>query len=960
MSRRRHRDTESSAKDSSAFARTPWTRSALCAALGVLSLLSLPGCGGGGGGAGPSGAGQGLVLVSFMQAGLDNVQLSRVLEFRFSEPVNVLTINNASLQIREGNAFGLTVPGRFTFSASGSTVFFEPRLPGLCDLSDGGFKPGTKYRVQLVGNPEEFAIKNTQGQSLNSTQTFEFQTRPEDDPNLFLDLIPSQVPMITSTSPANGTAAAPVQAGNEVVLYISENLDPCTVGPHSVSFQMVELGNPGTFLQAPNLRNSGFAFGASTADQLPNDPFSWGAAGTTTVSPAQTIPATIVLQQTRSETTIRIKPSFGRFPENALIVVQLTFEIEDYGGAPLAAYSMSFTTENLPQQFGQYDLLNQGETTYDEALTTADVNTARSPSKAQGYLLFAGDGDNGAVLTQPSKPGANIVDCSADRQPNDGTKDDFDAAGDITLDTGATNVCNNTTDGSRAVVFEYASFRIRGNATVRIMGVNPAILLVQGDVIVDPGGRLLVRGDNNGGTPQGRGGNSTCSTCTTGTTGGTGVAGGGRGGNGPDAGTGARRVGGDGTQGYFHNALGVDPSVGTTTGPGSGQGQTSSHWTTQTNLNRHAPGGGGGGHASAGAPGDNNGTGTSPCSVDLPVEGTGGVAYGAPNGRMLTPEAGSGGGAGGEVRAFSGTAGQSAGGAGGAGGGFLDITSSGNIIVQGTIDAAGSAGGNGMGSPFNPNYTFQPGTGGGGGGSGGGIRLLTPNAITLGSGATVTAAGGNGGVGGQTNTAPLPTVNNGGVGGAGRVVMEDGDSVIAGLGGATVVPGEGSPGFYRGTFDATRFQGGGLAPQGVTVPFPAGPFNPAFLSPIQSYGSQTDFVAGVPVTGTRGIGKTSILVEVRGYQILSDGSPDLGSATGWYTVGHFRDSGTPNQPTWFEQQPPGGDVTVPAGNVGLGIANLNAREFIQVRLTFFLPSAAKPTDPGPFVDNWIIRFSHDQ
>lgn len=929
----------------------------LCLAVGALGA----GCGGAGGGSGPSGAGQGLVLVSFLQGGLDNVELSRVLEFRFSEPVNPLTVSNASIQIREGDAFGVTVKGRFTFSPSGSTVFFEPQLPGLCDLSDAGFKPGTVYRVQLVGHPEEFAIKNTQGQSLDRTQTFEFRTRSEDDPNLFLDLLPAQAPAITQTSPANGDQAVAVQAGNEVALFFSENLDPCTVGPHTITFHMAEIGDPGTFFPAPGGRDSGFVSGGSTADQTPGDPLTWGASGTTTVSPLQAVPATITLDQTRDQTVVRIRPLFGRFPENALLVVQVSFGVEDFGGSPLAAFAMSFTTENLPPQAGQYDLLNQGETAYDTSVTTADVNTARAPSKVQGFLLFAGDGDNGAVLTQPSKPGVNPADCLADRQPNDGSKDDFDATSDVTLDSGATNLCANTTDGSRAVIYEFASFRIRGSSTVRLVGVNPVIILVQGDVVIDPGGRLLARGDNQGGAPQGRGQNSPCATCTSGSTGGTGVAGGGRGGDGPNAGATARRVGGDGTQGYFHGVGGVDASVGTTTGPGTGQGQTSSHWLTQTNLNRHAPGGGGGGHATGGAAGDNNGTGSSPLSVDLPVEGGGGGTYGATNGRMLTPEAGSGGGAGGEVRAFTGTVAQSAGGAGGAGGGFVDITSSGNIIVQGTIDAAGSQGGNGMTSPFNPNYTFEPGTGGGGGGSGGGIRLLTPNSITLGGGATLTAAGGAGGVGGQTNVAPFPTVNNGGVGGLGRIVLEDGDSIITGLAGATVIPGEGSTGFYRGPFDATRFQGGGLTPQGVTVPFSAGPFNPAYLTPVQNYGVATDFLAGIPVTGTRGIGLTSILVEARGFEILPDGTADLGSATGWFTVGHFRDSGTPAQPTWFAgQQPPPADVLPPGDNVGVGIANLDGCEFLQVRITFYLPSGAKPADAGPFVDNWIIRFTYDQ
>ena len=64
------------------------------------------------------------------------------------------------------------------------------------------------------------------------------------------------------------------------------------------------------------------------------------------------------------------------------------------------------------------------------------------------------------------------------------------------LDTGSTRTnCVNGTDGSHAVVWEFASFRIRPGVTVRILGLNPAILLVHGDVLIESGGRLLVRGN---------------------------------------------------------------------------------------------------------------------------------------------------------------------------------------------------------------------------------------------------------------------------------------------------------------------------------------------------------------------------------------------------------------------------------------------------------------------------------
>lgn len=918
---------------------------------GVLALSAVlaaaPSCGGASGGAGPSGAGQGLVLVSFVQNGLDNVSLNTRLEFRFSEPVNALTVSNASIQIREGNAFGLTVFGQFL--VQGSTVWFEPVLPGLCDLSDSGFLPGTKYRVQLVGHPEEFAIKNTQGQSLNTTQSFEFTTRDEQDPGKFIDQIPGAQPLVVQTSPANGEQAVTVEQGNQVVLTMSENLDPCTVDPTSVRFHIYQFGDPTGGVLAPNGNPSGFYFGGSTADQNPGDPYDWGASVSTTLPQPQRILASIDLVQSFQGTLIVLTPDFGEFPDNCLIVVELSFAIEDFGGAPLVPFVMSFTTENLPAVSGSYRLEVAGETPFDTETSTADINSARAPSKVQGYMLFAGDGDNGGVLTSPAKPETPASLCSLDRQANDGIKDIFDppSPSNVLLDTGSTNTCLNDTDGSTAVIWEFASFRIRNGVNVRIVGVNPAIILVQGAILIENGGVLRVTGDNAGGAPNSRGGNgenTNSSTSPSAALGGVGVAGGGNGGNSKTVGGGT--YGDDGRSGF-----GSPSGQGALGGVGAGQGNTAANKTSFSGGGTSASGGGGG-HSLAGTAGTAL-LGPSTTFVGS-ARGAGGGVYpsGSNADRMLTPSSGSGGGAAGyaDMTATSFAGYDSTGGAGGAGGGFVDLTSQAKIEVFGTIDATGGRGGNGAAG-------FYSGSGGGGGGSGGGVRLLTPDNINV-NGGTVSTAGGTGGSGGVP-TSGGGNINNGGAGSWGRIVMEDGDSVITGLTGGTVVPGEGSTGFYRGVFDATRFQGGGLEPQALTHPFGAGPLNPLFIDPVQNYGVQEDFKAGVTVVGSRGVGMTSILIEAQGYQILPDGGVDLGSATGFYTVGHFRDSGVVNLPTWHLGQPPGADIpTLPPGNVGAGITNLNGCEFIQLRITVYLPNTVGPFDAGPFLDRWDIRFNY--
>ncbi len=962
--------------------RTRRTLTAITFAMLGLAATLAPGCGG----SSATGAGRGLILLSFGLAGVDNVVLNERLTFIFSENVDPSTITNASIQIREGPQFGVTAPG--TFTVSGSTVTFEPVLPSQCDLSDAGFKSNTTYRVQIIGAPEEFAIRNSAGQQLRNTQTYEFNTRADNDPTKFRDAIPGAPPVVTSTSPMNGDAAVKVESGNRVEIVLSENLDPCTVSHESVSVKIYEVGDPNVNVASGNGTNSGFAVGPDIDDQTPGDPFTWGATGTTTLSPAQSLPVLITLEQDFSSTKIILTPLQGYnpdplksaplFPENTLLVVQLTIDIADFGNQALSPATFAFTTENLPPQNLTYLLDSAGETAYNDAGTTADVNTARSPSRVQGFLLFSGDADNGSDLVSPSGP--YVPSC--DLRANDGTKDPFDPNADVVLDTGASvNTCANGTDGSTAVVYEFQTFRIRSGVTVRIIGVNPAILLVEGDVTIDSGGTLVARGDGQGGSPDSRGGKGrdqgTKSDIVV--EGGVGVAGGGDGGdatkvenNNQNWKYGHDGLAGFGSPDYDPTMPQTDPIATTVAPTGGGEGGAPVGITTSSPWDGTSSAGGGGGHAEPGLPGDAPDLGTN-WKLKLPVRSKGGATYESdPSERMLKPEAGSGGGAAGHAKDQpwrNSTSEGTGGGSGGAGGGFFDITSNGDINVFGTLDAAGARGGDG--ERWNVTSGDRGITGGGGGGSGGGIRLLTPNDIIFGGTTTVTVAGGPGGVGARhAVTRPGQIIkhdNDGGDGGNGRLVMEDGDSIISGLGAASVTPGEGDPGFFRGVFDATRFQGGGLEPQATTEVFSVGPLNPVFDEP-----NPGDFVAALPTAGAPGIGKTGIFIEVRGYQIAADGTPDLTTETDWFSIGYFEDTGVETLPAWMPGQP--GDVPVapdnaldgasPHGNSGSGFTGLNAAgagrfEFIQIRISMFLNSNVSVSDAGALLDDWTIHFTAD-
>ena len=902
-----------------------------------IGLLALAGCGAGGepGSVDGSPVGQGLVLNSFLQANLDNVPISEVLRFEFSEPVDPTTVTTNSIQIRQGPEFGFTSPG--TFVIDGATVLFEPVLPGDCGLVGAGLRPDTRYRVTLLGAPEQFALRNTAGQPLEGTTTREFTTLDEGHPDLLRDQVPGVPPRVLSTTPADRTPAVEVLPGNEIVVALSENLDPCSVSDESVRCLVYEIGDPETRVTAPNGNLTGFDPAEDSADS----PTTWGAVNDVTqLASPQRIPIDIELVQDFETTNIRVRPLSGQLPENSLVVLELSGTLLDFGGTPLTPSTYAFTTENLEPRTSTLDIVFDGTTPIDELATTADVNTVRAPGRAQGFLLFTGDGDNGPDDVSPSYP----VDASTcDYRPNGGSKTVFDPPVNTVLDTGSSrSTCGNMADGSTAVVWEFETFRIRSGVTVDVVGENPAILLVQKDVVIESGGVLRLRGTagSRGGVNRiGRGGDGT--------------AGGGDGGDGGLETSGSDYAG-DGSTGYGSDDHDTPSEVG---GSGAGRGGVDATYLRNgltANQLGNSGGGGGGGHGMAGADGQ-----TTP-GLGNPLaaapDGFGGDAYvsGEDGRRMRMPSAGAGGGGSGSNYATdqSSTSYTAGGSGGGAGGGFVDITCGGDVRIHGIIDASGGAGAQGAVDTFG-----YGASGGAGGGAGGGIRILTPADIDV-TGGALLAGGGVGGAGvtqtGNGWATPSGPQNAGGTGSNGRVVLEDGDSIITGIASANIVPGEGQDGFYRSTFDAQRFAGGARSSVAVSGLILLGTLaHAAFTDPVED-----DFDAGAPTDGSPLAGETAIRIEAQGHPLLSDGTAGM-PGTGWVTVGYFRSTGSPDAMTWISgSNPP--DMPLPEDSAGVGIHLLDGAGYVRVRLTFLVGGGATPSDPGPFLARWRLGFQHDQ
>lgn len=287
-----------------------------------------------------------------------------------------------------------------------------------------------------------------------------------------------------------------------------------------------------------------------------------------------------------------------------------------------------------------------------------------------------------------------------------GTDGPFNAATMYSFDVNQGAVASTVTlSTSRA--YDFTTFTLPTNVTLKAVGGSPLILRVQGNVTLN--GRINLRG-SSGGPPTDNGADQ------------------------PSGGSGAGGGGGAGGRGGSAAANGAAGSLasGATAGGAGGGG----------NGDGTAAGGAGGGGA-YGADGNvgDSGTGSG---------GTAGTHYGDtfPN-ETAAPGGSGGGGAGGSVGSFD----YPSGGGGGGGGGAIVLTAGGNILINSTGSILAYGGDGGVADDTDANCSS------GGGGAGGTIALFSGKAIT--NNGTVNARGGVGG-GGECHT-------QGGDGGEGRV-----------------------------------------------------------------------------------------------------------------------------------------------------------------------------------------------
>ncbi|MEC7724149.1 MAG: hypothetical protein VYD05_01465, partial [Planctomycetota bacterium] len=169
----------------------------------LAALVALTSCGGGSSGAGGNNTGGDFVVLSTEPSDNGQLFLNDPIRIDFSNPVDLgsvdLTTFGFQVFDQVGTPIAEPVAGEFMLgtspgdSAPGRRLMFVPVLPTNNLYTNGGFRPGRTYQVQLVGGNVNngTVILDQSGQGLTLPRTFSFATADGTTPSaLFRNTAP--------------------------------------------------------------------------------------------------------------------------------------------------------------------------------------------------------------------------------------------------------------------------------------------------------------------------------------------------------------------------------------------------------------------------------------------------------------------------------------------------------------------------------------------------------------------------------------------------------------------------------------------------------------------------------------------------------------------------------------------------------------------------------------------------
>ena len=695
----------------------------LAGATALISGAIFTSCSSGGGGSSVV-AGGNFVVLQTEPANNGRLFLNDPIALDFSNSVDLSTANLNTIAFSvfdtAGNPLSEQPVGNFRLARSpgdteiGRRLEFVPRFPTNNTYTDGGFRPGRTYIVQLVGGSRRNGnvLKDIGGKGLLVPRSFQFVTATGTTPSqLFRDTLAGGPRRVSfSVTPSNtdpgdpGTSLSkPGQALVQVVLQFNQPLNP-----HTDNVPVMLSPNPLT--RTKNQRGRIFL------EYDDPDP---------TIGGDTWIPAEVALvDNTLTGSEVRLFP-IGVLPNNATIRVIVENTLEDMSGQSNVedvSYNREFASFDTKQALEpQFDAVVEG---FDGASKLIDLEAP--------FLEPLAHQENGYVRAALNFEGSSTI---LDYEPN---------TLDVILNTNFTQITPKGAPPFNVAggVFQFRNVRIPDGVTVRGTGTNPMIWQVTGDFVVDgtlqvdggPGDRVNVLASANfatgggvGNCDGGSGGRGSPNTSAQSARGERGFGPGqvpNRGGDGGRISTNRNCNRGSGGGGGSFATKG-DPNFGAKAGSsnsfpqqlgGGGFGCTG----PSGSINRALPGGVAGPLAFRDARQDNNFWGS---GVDIQrlIRITG---------ELESPQGGAGGGGGGDRANSAGNANfisNNKGGGGGAGGGVLIIEALDTIRIgpNGLISANGGTGGGGEQAGGNNQG------GGGAGGSGGMVVLIAGNRIEI-------------------------------------------------------------------------------------------------------------------------------------------------------------------------------------------------------------------------------------
>ena len=712
------------------------TRVSFTRLFSLAALVALASCGGGG--SAPGETGGDFIVLSTEPVDNGQLFLNDPIRIDFSTKVDLgsVDLTTFSFQVFDqiGQPIAEPVAGDFSIGTSpgddlpGRRLLFSPVLPTNNLYTNGGFRPGRTYEVQLVGGNvnNNTVIRDQSGQGLTLPRTFRFETADETTPSaLFRNTAPGgpkrsafEIAPAPDTSGVvlNKLGAAPL----ELRLRFDQPLNPSS-------------NNIPTEVETdPLTRNSNSRGRVYLEYDDPEYGNNWW------------IPADVELEANASSGATLLMRPLGVLPNNATIRVVVERTLEDISGesnVANVAYERVFATFQTRRDYEQ-----QFDGLIDDFLATSNVDLTAAFAEPVGEVgpgyLKAGFDFEGNITGAEFEPTAPLTVLNTDFtvvEPKNGSP--YNVSGGV---------------------FNFRRVNIPAGRVVQGTGTNPMVWLVSETFEV--AGTLSVRGGD--GQRVNTSGNANIAKA-----GGAGVCGGGDGGAGSPSAT-DRDIAGAAGNGPLQapNQGGRGGSLSCTAGCGRGSG------------------GGGGSLSTQGDPGYKQlirpagtvpiGTGNppplNPFAIFQQQTGTGGQGCSGPagtvtrslegavpgptvfvdartdnnfwgvgvrydtnlriTGELTVPIGGGGGGGGGDLSYNADCsvndpnfANDSSGGGGGGGGGVLIVKALDEIIINdgGVITADGGSGGGGE-----PSSTSTRG-GGGGGGAGGMVILMSAKGIVI-------------------------------------------------------------------------------------------------------------------------------------------------------------------------------------------------------------------------------------